>query len=145
MPDVPSTQKKFQWKWVWISLLMYVVFYFFPLTLVPGGMLSGATVTKASAVFIGVWSFAGMIVISGVAGYISKGVTIKEPAAAAVGLVILSLVAVQIKFNSAIQITTQSILGLVIALAVVAGLSLAGAWFGEILQRVLQSKGPEPE
>ncbi len=145
MPDAPSTPKKFQWKWVWISLLMYVVFYFFPLTLVPGGMLSGTVVTKASATFIGVWSFAGMIIISAVAGYISKGVTIKEPAAAAVGLVILSLVAVQIKFNAAIQFTTQSIIGLVIALAVVAGLSFAGAWFGEILQKVVQSKGPEPK
>jgi hypothetical protein len=145
MTDSSSAPKKFQWKWVWISLLMYIVFYFFPLTLVPGGMLSGTAVTKASAVFIGVWSFAGMIVISAVAGYISKGVTIKEPTAAAVGLVILSLVAVQIKFNAAIQFTTLSILGLVIALAVVAGLSLAGAWFGEILQKVIQSKGPEPE
>jgi hypothetical protein len=145
MNDSSSLPKKFQWKWVWISLLMYVVFYFFPLTLVPGGMLSGTTVTKASAMFIGVWSFAGMIVISGVAGYISKGVTVREPAVAAVGLVILSLVAVEIKFNAAIRFTTQSVLGLIIALAVVAGLSLAGAWFGEIVQKVLQSKGPEPE
>ena len=144
MTDLPSP-KKFQWKWVWISLLMYVVFYFFPLTLVPGGMLSGTVVTKASAVFIGVWSFAGMMIISAVAGYFSTGVTIREPAAAAVGLVILSFVAVQIKFNAAMQFTTLSILGLIIALAVVAGLSLAGAWFGEILQKVLQSKGPEPE
>jgi hypothetical protein len=145
MPDMPSAPKQFQWKWVGISLLMYIVFYFFPLTLVPGGMLSGTVVTKASAMFIGVWSFAGMIIISAAAGYVSKGVTIKEPAAAAIGLVILSLVAVQIKFNAAIQVTTQGIIGLIIALAVVAGLSLAGAWFGEILQKVIQSKGPEPE
>lgn len=143
MSEMPSTPKKFQWKWVWISLLMYVVFYFFPLTLVPGGMLSGTTVTKASAVFIGVWSFAGMIIISAIAGYISKGVTIREPAAASIGLVILTLVAVQIRFNAAMQVTTLSVFGLIITLAVVAGLSLAGAWFGEILQKVVQSKGPE--
>ena len=145
MSELPSTSKKFQWKWVWISLLMYVVFYFLPLTLVPGGVLSGTVVTNASAVFIGVWSFAGMMIISAVAGYISRGVTIKEPAAAAVGLVILCVIAVQIKFNAAMQFTTLSILGLVILLAVVAGLSLAGAWFGEILQKIIQSKGPEPE
>jgi hypothetical protein len=142
MFDSTSTRQKFQWKWVGISLLMYVVFYFFPLTLVPGGMLSGTVVTKASAVFIGVWSFAGMIVISAVAGYISKGVTIREPAVAAIGLVILSFAAVQIKFNAAMQFTTLSVLGIVIALAFVAGLSLAGAWFGEILQKVVQTKGP---
>ena len=71
--------------------------------------------------------------------------TIKEPAAAAVGLVILSLVALHFKFNAAMQFTVQSILGLVIALAVVAGLSLAGAWFGEILQKVIQSEGPDSE
>jgi hypothetical protein len=145
MSELSTTPKQFQWKWVGISLLMYIVFYFLPLTLVPGGMLSGTAVTKASAVFIGVWSFAGMIVISAVAGYISKGVTIKEPAAAAVGLVILSLVALHFKFNAAMQFTVQSILGLVIALAVVAGLSLAGAWFGEILQKVIQSEGPDSE
>ena len=143
MSEMPSTPKKFQWKWVWISLLMYIVFYFLPLTLVPGGMFSGTIVTKASATFIGVWSFAGMIIISAIAGYISKGVTIREPAVAAIGLVILSLVAVQIKFNAAMQFTTVSLLGLLIALAIVAGLSLAGAWFGEILQKVVQSKGPE--
>lgn len=40
MSELSSTPNKFQWKWVWISLLMYVVFYFFPLTLVPGGRLS---------------------------------------------------------------------------------------------------------
>jgi hypothetical protein len=145
MTDLSSSPKRFQWKWVAISLLMYIVFYFFPLTLVPGGMLSGSVVTKASAVFIGVWSFAGMMIISAVAGYISKGVTIKEPATAAVGLVILSLVAVQIQFNSAIRVTVQGLLGLTIALAVVAGLSLLGAWFGEILQKVIQSKGPDAE
>jgi len=32
---------------------------------------------------------------------------------------------------------------LVVALVVVAGLSLAGAGFGELLQKVIQSKGPE--
>lgn len=145
MTDSPSSAKKLQWKWVGISLLMYVVFYFLPLTLVPGGMFSGTIVTKASATFIGVWSFAGMIIISGIAGYISKGVTIREPALAAVGFVILSLIAVQIKFNAAMQFTTQSMLGLLLALAIVAGLSVAGAWFGEILQKVMQSKGPEPK
>jgi hypothetical protein len=145
MSESPPNEKSFQWKWVGISLLMYVLFYFFPLTLVPGGMLSGTTVTKASAVFIGVWSFAGMIIISGVAGYISKGVTIKEPAVAAIGLVMLSLFAVQIKFNAAIQVTIQGLVGLIIALAVVAALSLAGAWFGEVLQKTIQSEGPEKE
>jgi hypothetical protein len=145
MSEPPSTQNHFQWKWVGISLLMYIVFYFLPLTLVPGGMFSGTVVTKASATFIGVWSFAGMIIISAAAGYISKGVTIKEPAVAAIGLVVLSLIAVQIKFNAAIQVTVQGLVGLIIALVVVACLSLAGAWFGEILQKVLQSKGPDPE
>lgn len=81
--------------------------------------------------------------ISAVTGYISRGVTIKELALAAIGLVILSLVTVQMKFNTAMQFTTRSIFGLAIALAVVACLSLVGAWFGEILQKVVQSKGPE--
>jgi hypothetical protein len=145
MTDSAAAPKKFQWKWVGISLLMYIVFYFFPLTLVPGGMLSAGPITKASAVFIGVWSFAGLIIVSAVTGYISKGVTIKEPVVGAVGLVILSFVAVQIKFNTAMHFTAMGILGLAVALAVVAGLSLVGAGFGELLQKVIQSKGPEPK
>jgi len=145
MTELPSTPKKFQWKWVWISLLLYIVFYFFPLALVSGGMFSSGPVTKASAVFIGIWSFAGMIIISAVTGYISEGVTIKEPIVAAIGLVILSFIAVQIKFNAAMQFTALGVLGLAVALAVVAGLSLAGAGFGELLQKVIQSKGPEPK
>jgi len=145
MSETPSVPKQFQWKWVGISLLMYIVFYFLPLTLVPGGVLSGTAITKASAVFIGVWSFAGMIIISSIAGYISKGVTIKEPVAAAVGLVILSLVALHFQFNAMIRFTVDSVAALIIALALVVGLSLAGAWFGEFLQEVVQSKGPEPQ
>jgi hypothetical protein len=145
MTDSSSSSKRLQWKWVLISLLLYIVFYFLPLTLVSGGMFSAGPVTKASAVFIGVWSFAGLIIVSAIAGYISKGVTIKEPVIAAVGLVILSFVAVQIKFNAAMHFTAMGVLGLFVALAVVAGLSLAGAGFGELLQKVIQSKGPEPK
>jgi hypothetical protein len=145
MTDSSSPPRKFQWKWVWISLLLYIVFYFVPLALVSGGMLSAGPVTKASAVFIGIWSFAGLIIVSAVAGYISKGVTIKEPIVAAVGLVILSFIAVEVKFNAAMHFTAMGVLGLFVALAVVAGLSLAGAGFGELLQKIIHSKGPEPK
>lgn len=143
MSELPSTPSKFQWKWVGISLLMYIVFYFLPLSLVPGGFLSGTVVTKASAIFIGIWSFAGMFIIAAVAGFISKGITIREPAVAALGLVILWIVAIQIMFNIAVHFTAQSVLGLLLALAIAVILALGGAWFGERLQKVLTSKAPD--
>ena len=143
MTELSLTSTGFQWKWVWISLLMYVVFYFLPLALVPGGILSGTGVTKASAMFIGLWSFAGLITIAAVAGFISEGVTIKEPAVAAVGVMILWVIAVQVRFNSAIHFTVESSLALFSALVVVGLLSLGGAWFGERVQRVFKTKGNE--
>jgi NAD dependent epimerase/dehydratase family len=140
-PDNPY--QKFQWKWVWISLLMYIVLYFIPLALIPGGILNNAVVSKASAMFIGLWSFAGIIVIAAIAGFISEGVTIKEPVVAAIGVMVLWIVAVQVRFNSAFHFTVESTLALFSALAVVGLLSLGGAWLGERVQDVFKTDGSE--
>ncbi len=140
MPEPPTPPRKLQWKWVGISLLMYIVFYFLPLSLVPGGFLSASIVTKASTIFIGIWSFAGLFIIGATAGLISKGVTIKEPAIAAVCLAILWLVAIQIRINIAVRLTKESLIGLLIAFATVFLVALVGAWFGEFVQKVSKSK-----
>jgi hypothetical protein len=133
MAELPPN--KFQWKWVWISLSMYIVFYFLPLSLVPGGLLSDKLVTPASGIFIGAWSIGGMIIISAIAGFISNGVTIKEPVVAALGLLILWFIAVQIKFNSVIHFNRNSLWEFLIFLGIVGLLALGGASFGELIQK----------
>jgi hypothetical protein len=114
---------------------MYFVFYFLPLSLIPGGFLSGTVVTKASTVVIGVWSLAGIFVIAAAAGFLSKGVTIKEPAVAAVGLIVLWILAVAVKFNIALRFTMDT-LWFVVGLIIVGLLAIGGAWFGERVQKL---------
>ena len=70
MAEESTQPKKLQWKWVWISLLLYAVFYLVPLFFF----------AYKVEVLLFVWMFAGIIVIAAVAGYLSPGVTIAEPA-----------------------------------------------------------------
>ena len=133
--EFEPVHNRFQWKWVSISLLMYFVFYFLPLSLIPGGFLSGTVVTKASTVVIGIWSVAGILVIAAAAGFLSKGVTIKEPAVAAVGLIVLWILAAAVKFNIALRFTMDT-LWFIAALIIVGLLALGGAWFGERVQKL---------
>jgi len=144
MTEPTAPEKKFQWRWVWIPLLMYVVFYFLPLALVPGGLLTRTIVTKASATFIGIWMFAGVFIIAGVAGFISKGVTIKEPAVAAFCLVVLWGAVVLLRSyipGGGRQVAILSV-GVLVS-AILAGLlALGGAWFGERAQKLWKKQTP---
>ncbi len=143
MPEGQSTLTKIQWKWVWTLLLMYVALYFLPLSLVPGGFLSRTVVTKESAVLTGGWSLAGMFIIAAVAGFVSKGVTRKEPAVVALGVGILWLLALQITFNRVIRFSSEQTLGLATAILIIVILALAGAWYGERMQ-MLQRRAKAP-
>ena len=135
-----STGKRFQWNWVLISLAMYLFLYFLPLSLMPGGILSGTPITGLSSLFIGIWSLGGMFIVSAVAGYMSTGVTIKEPAVAAVILMVTWFFAVQLRFNGAIHSTLQSYFILLVSLAMIGILAVAGAWWGEMMQKAAKIK-----
>lgn len=135
-----TDEKRFQWKWVLISLVMYLFLYFIPLSLMPGGILSGQPITGISSLIIGIWSLGGMFVVSGVTGYISSGVTIKEPAVAAVVLMVIWYFAVQIRFNDALHTTTQSYFILLLSLLMIGILAVAGAWWGEMMQKAAVKK-----
>jgi hypothetical protein len=132
MNELPT--KTFQWKWVWISLSMYIVFYFLPLALIPGGVLTETSRTKAPGYFVVFWLFAGPVLIAAAAGYLSKGVTIKEPTVAAFGLVLLWSIAVQLRLNSAFRFSTANVLQILVGLVVVGLLAFIGAWLGERIQ-----------
>lgn len=130
----PSMQSgTLQWKWVGITICLYAVFYLVPLFL-----LGGISVT-----FMGVWFFTGIIIIAAVAGYLSPGVTILEPAIAGAGLILLFFLTafVTAPFKGAIF---QAIIPLVIVMAIVFFLSLLGAWLGERAQKLWKTNSEKP-
>jgi hypothetical protein len=131
---------KFQWKWVWISLVMYFLFYFLPLSLVPGGFLSVAVVTDASRIFVSIWSIAGIVIISAVTGFLSVGITLKEPTISAVGFVVLWIIALQLKVNNTLYFSIEISVVFLFAMVFIGVLALGGAWFGELVQRTWNKK-----
>ena len=143
MAETSTPSNQLQWKWVGISLLMYVVFYFLPLFLVPGGLLNEDTATTTSSTLVGIWIFAGVFIIAAVAGFISAGVTIREPFIAAVGLVILWCVVTLLRLRWPAPFSLGISAAFICVAMVVGLLSLSGAWFGERLQKAFRTKPPE--
>ncbi|MCX6135862.1 MAG: hypothetical protein NTU47_18820 [Ignavibacteriales bacterium] len=132
MPEQSTQSKKLQWKWIGISMVMYALFYLLPLILL----------ANVAGVLASVWLFAGVIIISGVAGFLSKEVTILEPAIAGVGLVVLFGVGSMLFIPRQINIGGMA-LGTVILSAGVFLLSILGSWFGERAQKLWMPKSPE--
>jgi hypothetical protein len=134
MPDSSTSSSKLQWKWVGITIVLYAVFYLLPLFFM----------IRAAAVLAGAWMFAGVIVIAAVAGYLSKGVTIWEPAIAGGGLVFLLFLGIIIFFPLPPKDRIlQAIISMVITVAIVFLMSLFGAWLGERAQKLWKTKSPE--
>ena len=139
MSEQSSTTKKLQWKWVGITLLLYVVLY--PAPVVIAYYLLAPKVT---AIFIGSWSFAGIIIIGAIAGYLSEGVTLWEPAIAGAGLVFLFILGIIIFIPLPQRDRIfHAIILIVIMMAIVFLLSLLGAWLGERAQKLWKTKSPE--
>ncbi|MEP0823150.1 MAG: hypothetical protein HRF44_09905 [Ignavibacterium sp.] len=125
MADTLPARVLFRWKWVWITLGMFAVLYVLPLAIastVPG---------ELGLKIIGGWMFAGVVVVSGIAGYLSKEVTIWEPAVAGGFVTLLSYAGIEI-INVLRGFPLRLELGqLVVLLVAVFGLSLLGAGLGE--------------
>ncbi|MBI4418956.1 MAG: hypothetical protein HY563_09265 [Ignavibacteriales bacterium] len=129
---------RFQWKWVWITLGMFVVLYFVPLAI--ASTIRGELGFKV----IGGWMFAGVVVISGLAGFLSKGVTIWEPAVAGGLITILWYTGIQV-VNVLKGFAVRLDLGpLLVFLIAIFGLSLLGAGLGEGIQN-LSKKDRTPD
>jgi hypothetical protein len=136
MPFSLRVFEELQWKWVGITLLLYVVFYLVPLLVV-----GDIPASKAAEVFAGLWLFAGMVIIAAVAGFLSEGVTIWEAAIAGIALYALCYVAdailsVRIALLHGVAPPTAT-------LAVVFMLSVYGAMLGEAAQSLWRKKSPE--
>ncbi|MGH2568004.1 MAG: hypothetical protein ACRDGA_06660 [Bacteroidota bacterium] len=134
----PSTQpSRLQWNWVAITLVLYLLFYLLPLYL-------ASRVFPHNLAIPGVWIFAGVIIIAALAGYLSKGVTIWEPAIAGAGLVLLFIGYHFLFVFPMSSMPTGAILGgLILPTVIVFGLSILGAWLGERAQKVLKSQSTQ--
>lgn len=134
---------KFQWLWVVITLTMYIVLYLFPLYLF-GGAFSSGFPAHAQRMFSGTWVFAGIIVTAGLAGFMSKGVTIWEPVVGSIGFIVLVIV-----MNELAHVLTGGTFHLQVrdnltTLVFFFLLSLLGSWLGELWQKILLKKNPPP-
>ena len=124
--------KKLQTRWIVISFLAYVIFYLLPITTIcfaaPAWPIQSVALT-----ILGIWIFAGIIVIAGVVGYLSEGVTIIEPAigGAVTAFIFFDVLMLLIRRDLLHIKSLVAIFGIIVA---VFALSLFGAWLGEKLQ-----------
>jgi len=126
----------FQWKWVVLSLFIYLIFYFLPLMSVPGGIISGGGTNELSIYIMGIWGTAGVFIIAAVMAYYSPGITVWEVVVSAVGVVVLMVVVLSLETNELVISSTSDIAGFSMVLVVVFAMSYMGGWWGEKLQNI---------
>jgi hypothetical protein len=137
--DTPSQPRQtLQWKWVVLTLLLYILLYFLPLIIASG--LTGQLATT----LVKVWTFGGVVIVSAIAGYISRGVTIWEPAIASALLLVLIYGGFQVYFASQGGILFREVVPFFVYLGAIFGLSLLGAGIGEGLQNMIRSGSDRP-
>jgi len=138
MPEESAPSRGLQWKWVWITLGMFIVLYIVPI--IAASVIRGEIGSK----LIGGWSFGGILVITAITGYLSRGVTIWEPAVAGGMLTILWYFGFQLVATMR-GIPLRLDLGQVLLIMIaVFGLSLVGAGLGEGIQNAAK-KFKEPD
>ncbi|MEX1138118.1 MAG: hypothetical protein WEB33_04055 [Bacteroidota bacterium] len=142
MPEESSTARGLQWKWVWITLGMFVVLYLLPI--IAASAIRGEMGTK----LVGGWSFGGILIITAITGYLSRGITIWEPAVAGGMLTLLWYFGFQVAMTMKgipLRFDPGQLLLIMIA---VFGLSLVGAGLGEGIQNAAKkfkgSNAPSP-
>jgi hypothetical protein len=134
MDEQSSSSNRLQWKWVVITFVLYLVFYLLPIVAV--AYLTRNTTSSIGNLFIGTWMFGGLIIVAGVAAYVSTGITIFEPAIASATMVILWVIIFSLFVPYArFDVTRDALTGLGI-ICVVFFLSLVGAWLGERAQKL---------
>ncbi len=132
---------KFQWVWVVVTMIMYIVLYLVPLYLF-GGAFSSGFPAHAQRMFSGTWVFAGIIITAGLAGFMSKGVTIWEPVVGSLGFIVLAVLMSELArvlrggtFHLQVRDNVTTLVFFFL-------LSLLGSWMGELWQKTfLRKKG----
>lgn len=126
----PGRAKRFQWKWVWVTVGMFGVFYVLPILVASTFRLSFGDK------IIGGWSFGGIVVIAAVSAMLSKGVTIWEPAVGGAIMTIAWYIIFQMLSLTGGHPLRLEISRLVVTMVAIFGLSLLGAGLGEGIQNV---------
>ena len=131
--------KKFQWKWVGISMASYLLFYVLPIAIIVHSYSPGDPSVMARTV-LAVWSFAGIFIIAAIVGYISEGVTLWEPACSAASMIVVVGVYFDVHILSSglyVKVRMSGLLRETLVIVIVfVLLSLLGAWFGERAQKL---------
>ncbi|MFA5832593.1 MAG: hypothetical protein WDA22_03850 [Bacteroidota bacterium] len=135
MSEIELHKSPFHWKWVGITLLLYILLYYLPLSLVPGGFFTHTIVTTTSIKIIGAWSFAGIFIIAGISAFLAKVNIIIETIIACVCLGILFLVSNQIKFQATLEYNFTVLRELLTGAILVLSIASIGSWFGRQIQK----------
>ena len=137
MTELLTPSGKLQWKWVGITFIFYVLLYLMPLVIM-------FEFFPSLLVLSGIWIFGGIVIVAALAGYLSEGVTIWEPAIAGAGLIVLLLGYIALAvFPTAFRgAFFRGVIFVVIPAAIVFVLSLTGAWLGERAQQFWKDKTP---
>jgi hypothetical protein len=138
MDEQSTRANKLQWKWVAITFVLYLVFYLLPIAAV--AYLTRGTTSSIGNLFIGAWMFGGLMIIAGVAAYVSTGITIYEPAIASGTMIILWVIIFSLFVPYARFDVTRDALPALGIICVVFILSLVGAWLGERAQKLWKSE-----
>lgn len=129
-----SGGSKFQWNWFAIAFAMYMIFYVAPLAL----SIGITDYTNWIHGFFSSWLFAGVIVIAAVTSFLSKGVTIREPALASLAMMLVYTAGVYVvrtmMYADKAYMVRYSVMDAFWPIAVVFVLALFGAWLGEKIQ-----------
>ena len=134
--------RKFDWNWFAISLAMYLIFYIAPLSL----SIGITDYTSWIHGFFSSWLFAGVIIIAGITAYLSKGVTIWEPALAALLMMVIYTIGVygvrSVMYGDKSYLVRYSVMDAFWPVIVVFLLAVFGGWLGEKIQAATVRKKP---
>ena len=131
--------KKFQWKWVGISMASYLLFYVLPIAIIVHSYSPGDPSVMVRTV-LAVWVFAGIFIIAAIVGYISEGVTLWEPACGAASTIVVvgTYFAIRI-LSSGLYVKMRMFhlsRDMLMAVIIFFLFALLGAWFGERAQKL---------
>ena len=136
--------KKLEWKWVWITLGLYVVLYFLPIYLI-GSVLRPHISQQIDNSLLAIWFLAGIFVVSAAASYKSKGITVWEPVISSVGAVVLMILVRTIERSLSGQFLAFQFYNYSLVLGVFFAFSLVGAVCGELMQQNMEQRDSSVE
>ena len=135
--DDKAVSKSFDCKTV-AGIFLFCVFAYLTPIFVALGLYAASPNRDTVNIFLGIWCFGGIIVLSMVAGWLSKSGTILEPAAAFASTLFLGYAVRRLFLHtfSRNMHFSNSVFPMIPTMLVIFSLSVFGLWFGRYAQRV---------